>query len=63
MTMAALGDRLSTILEIDWRSRAEALLEERTRTKSGQVSVTHSFDIYKLSTEYFNQMTDIRYIN
>ena len=37
MTMGALGDRLSTILEIDWRSRAEALLEERTRTKSGQV--------------------------
>ena len=51
MTMGALGDRLSTILEIDWRSRAEALLEERTRTKSGQVSV-HTF--YRLSTEYFD---------
>ena len=51
MTMGALGDRLSTILEIDWRSRAEALLEERTRTKSGQVGV------YILSTfidEYFD---------
>lgn len=43
MTNAAVERRLMNILETDWRAEAIAVLDERTRTGNGEVSLTLIF--------------------
>lgn len=46
MSMDSLNMRLGRIVEKDWKSQAEALLEERKATGEGEVCFQHSADVY-----------------
>lgn len=48
MTMQALRDRVSKLVEGNWREKAELLLSERKESGKGQVSAFHSSEYFFL---------------